>query len=104
MSASSASATGRELISSVEPNAEVSKNSSKPVGLVTSTPQEAEVRILADQLASSYRRLVENFRIHLKLDAVEADEELRQRLLAELQPADEDDEFGVRGLPPSEVD
>lgn len=72
------------------------------IELALSHPEEAEGRLLAMELATTYKRLVDDFRTRQKLDAAEADEAVQRGLLAAVQGDQEDS--GVYNLLPQQVD
>lgn len=74
------------------------------VNVVIPTSEEAEMKVLGDQLASTYRHLVESYRDMNRIDAAKADVELQKRLVEAFRQIYGTDEYAVRSLPASQVD
>jgi hypothetical protein len=66
-------------------------------------PQAAEVRVLADEFAMLYRKLVQDFCLKNKVEAARADEELQKRLIAMVEDLS-GDKLGIQSMPPEQID
>lgn len=64
--------------------------------------EEAEVEVLADRLASIYKRLVEGHRLKHEITAAQANEEVQAHLTTMMQELS-GDEMGVGSMSPQEV-